>query len=62
MDSLDRFVAETRVLLEAETIIQCASLKVAEEKLAANPELRQAVVEHFRREALRDAMRREDPE
>jgi hypothetical protein len=43
------------VLAGAECILECAKLTVADEKLAAGPELRQAMIEHFRREALRHA-------
>ena len=42
-------------LVMAECIIQAASLTVAEERLQADPELRQAMIGHFRREALRYA-------
>lgn len=46
---------QARALAEAECVIQAASLTVAEERLAADPELRNAMIEHFRREALRYA-------
>lgn len=55
MDDLGRFVAEMRALACAEAVIECEKFKITEERLAANPELRQAAIEHFHREALRYA-------
>jgi hypothetical protein len=55
MDDLERFMAEMRVLAGAECILECAKLTVADEKLAAGPELRQAMTEHFQRMALQAA-------
>jgi hypothetical protein len=55
MDDLGKFAAEMRVLADAHCILECAKLKVADEKLAAGPELRQAMTEHFQRMALRHA-------
>jgi hypothetical protein len=43
---------QVRALAWAEAILQCENLKIAEEKLAADPELRRAMIDHFQREAL----------
>jgi hypothetical protein len=60
-DDPGKFWAAMRALAWAEAILHAASLKIVEERIQADPELRAAMIDHFQREALWYAAR-ENPE